>query len=340
MKKITSFIFIALFSMAVSAQEKLKFFDLVKDVYGNDLTINQFQERYKSYFTERNDDVETVFSLKNIDFFGYDGTSLVTIEPEYKVKIVMGMPNYESLDSTSRYESAKKCHQYMIEALGQPQKEEALSFDDPMQKEISSAINVTGGISYSWMPEGGGVISASFMNTDKEDRYMVTFLTMESPFATSAPVQRKFFKTLEFGKSVTKYQISTALEINSLYLVEERTSSGRKYNYWKPIYFGGIEWSFIELKTVENLLSTVKFTQTHTKNNQDIFDTLFKALSQKYGDPSIEDNQAFWFDGQTAILLTYEYGESKGGEMRHYVNLGYSDMGLINKAQNIITNEL
>ena len=340
MKKIASLLSIVLIGVTVSAQERLDFFSLVKDIYGNNLTIAQFQEKYKPYFTERNDDIETVFSLKNIDFFGYDGTSLVTIEPKYKVKIVMGMPNYESLDSTSRYESAQKCHQYMIEAFGHPQKEEALLFDDPMRQEIASAINVKSGISYSWMPEGGGVISGSLMHTDEEDRYMVTFWAMESPFTTLNPVQRKFFKTLEFGKAITKYQISTALEINSLYLTEERTSSGRRYNYWRPIYFGGIEWSFIELTTVENLLSTVKLTHTHTKNNQDIFDTLFKALSQKYGDPSIEDNQAFWFDGQTAILLTYKYGESKGGEMRHYVNMEYSDMGLVNKAQNIITNEL
>lgn len=124
-----------------------------------------------------------------------------------------------------------------------------------------------------------------------------------------------------------------------MYLAEERISSGRMYNCWKSIYFGGVEWSFIEFKTVENLLSTVRLTHTQL-NNKDIFDSLFRVLSQKYGDTSIENNEAFWFDGQTAIILTYKYGKSKGGEMRHYVNLEYSDMALINKAQNLVTDEL
>lgn len=340
MKKIISFLSVVLLGMTVSAQERLKFFDLVYDVFGNNLTLTQFQERYKPYIAEREDDVKNVFSLEeNIDFLGYIGASIVQIYPEYNLKIVTGMPKYEALDSVSRYESAKKCHQYMIEAFGQPQNEEVLSYD-PMQQEMAKAINVNGGVVYRWIPEGGGVISASILNTDEEDRYMVTFWAMESPFKTTTPVQRKFFKTLEFGKDVTKYHIATALEINSFYLAEERTSSGRTYNCLKPIYFGGVEWSFIEFKTVENMLSTVRLTHTQKNNNQDIFNSLFRVLSQKYGDTSIEDNQAFWFDGQTAILLTYKYGKSRGGEMRHYVNLEYSDMALINKAQNLVTDEL
>lgn len=341
MKKIISFLSVVLLGMTVSAQERLKFFDLVYDVFGNNLTLTQFQERYKPYIAEREDDVKNVFSLEeNIDFLGYIGASIVQIYPEYNLKIVTGMPKYEALDSVSRYESAKKCHQCMIEVFGHPQKEEALSVDDIQQQEIAKAINVKGGIVYRWMPEGGGLISASIMNTDKEDRYMVTFGAMESPFKTTTPVQRKFFKTLEFGKEVTKYQIATALEISSVYLAEERTSSGRAYNCLKPIYFGGVEWSFIEFETVENLLSTVRLTHTQLNNNKDIFDSLFRVLSQKYGDTSIENNEAFWFDGQTAIILTYKYGKSKGGEMRHYVNLEYSDMALINKAQNLVTDEL
>ena len=339
MKRIISSFVVGLLCVTLSAQEKLNYFELVVDVIDNNLSLTQFQQKYNQYFTEREDDVSTIFSLKNIDFMGYEGTSLVTIEPEYKVKIVMGMPDYESLDSVSRYESAAVCHKKMIELLGEPSKAEVMTFDEPMQKEVAASINVTGGKSYTWMT-GGAVVTGSLMNTEKEDMYMVTFFTMESPFATSSPVQRTYFKTLEFGKSVTKYQIASALGVDSYSVQEERQSSGKVYNYWRSIYFGGFEWSFVELKTVENLLSTIKFTHTSTKNNQELFDSLFKALGQKYGKPTIEDNEAFWYDGTTSIFLTYEYGESKGGEMRHYVNLEYTDMVLYNKAQDIITNEL
>lgn len=339
MKRIISSFVIVLLCTTLSAQEKLNFFELVVDVIDNNLSITQFQQKYSQYFVEREDDVSTVFSLKNIDFMGYEGTSLVTIEPEYKAKIIMGIPDYESLDSVSRYESAAKCHKNMIELFGEPIKEEVLTFDDPMQKEVAASMNVTSGKSYTWMI-GGVVVTGSLMNTEKEDMYMVTLFTMESPFTTSSPVQRTFFKTLEFGKSVTKYQIASALGIDSYSVQEERQSSGKVYNYWRSIYFGGFEWSFVELRTVENILSTIKFTHTSTKNNQELFDSLFKALSQKYGKPQVDDNDAMWIDGKTGVLLTYEYGESKGGEMRHYVNLEYSDMELIGKAQDIIANEL
>lgn len=340
MKKIISFLFVVLLGVTVSAQERLNFFDLVKDVFGNNLTPTQFQERYEAYFSEKNDNANTVYTLKNIDFFGYDGTSSVTIEPKYKLRIVIGMPNYESLDSVSRYESAKKCHQSMIETFGQPQEVETLSSDNTLPQVMANATNIKSRVAYRWMSEGDGVICAYMMKTDKEDRYIVTFCMIESLCTTFMPVQRKFFKTLEFGKDVTKHQISTALETNSIYLSEARTSSGRVYNYWKPIYFGGVEWSFIEFRTVGSLLSTVRLTHTQLSNNHDIFDSFLRALTQKYGKPLIKDKQAYWSDGQTAILLTYMYGQSKGGEMRHYVNLEYSDMALINKAQNLVTDEL
>ena len=228
----------------------------------------------------------------------------------------------------------------MLKRFGNPIKEEPITLDDPQKKEIAEATNIKGGTVFTWSAEGGVLITSQIMNSDKEDKYMITFTSIELPPLTKTPLQRKFFRSLEFGKVASKFQIAQAIEINSVYLAEERTSSGRTYNYWQPVHFGGIEWSFVEFKTVENLLSSIRFTHSHTKNNQDIFDTLFKALSQKYGDPTVEDNQAIWVDGPTSVCLTYKYGESKGGEMRHYVDLWYSDMQLYNEARNIITNEL
>lgn len=340
MKKIISSLVVAILCTALNAQDKLDFFDYVEDVIGNKLSLSQFIEKYKPYFTEDYDENTSSVGLKNLDIFGYDGGSLTMFMPEYNVKILTVTPDYETLDSVSRYESAAKCHKEMIKLFGKPIKEEVNSYDDPVKQEIAQKMNMKGGVTYTWETDYNAVLTSIWTKTDKEDVYLISFMTMELPALTKTPIQRKFFRTLEFGKPVTKYQIATAIEINSLYLNEERTSSGRTYNYWEPIYFGGIEWSFVEFKTVENLLSSVRFTHTHTKNNQNIFDSLFKALSEKYGDPTIEDNEACWIDGPTAIVLTYKYGESKGGEMRHYVDLRYADMQLTNEAQNIITNEL
>ena len=340
MKKIISSLVVAILCTTLNAQDKLDFFDYVKDVIGNKLSLSQFIEKYKPYFTEDYDESTSSVGLKNLDIFGYDGGSLTMFMPEYNVKILSVTPDYKTLDSVSRYESADKCHKEMLKLFGEPIKEEPITLDDPQKKEIAEQTNIKGGTVFTWAAGSGVLLTSQIMNTDKEDQYMITFTYMELPSLTKTPIQRKFFKSLEFGKAVTKHQIATALEISSYDITEERISSGRKYNYWRPIYFGGIEWSFIEITTVENLLSSVRFTHTHTKNNQNIFDSLFKALSDKYGNPSVEDNEACWIDGPTAIILTYKYGESKGGEMRHYVDLKYTDMQLNQEAHNIVTNEL
>ena len=340
MKKIISSLVVAILCTTLSAQERINFFDYVEDVISNKLSLSQFIEKYKDYFSNDYDESTSSVHLKNIEAFGYDGGSLTMILPEYNAKVLSFGINYDVLDSISRYESADKCHKAMIKLFGNPIKEEAHSYDDPMRQEIAEKMNMKGGMTYTWQSNNGVLVTSLRTKTAKEDVYMISVMTMDPPSLTKTPIQRKFFKTLEFGKAITKYQIATALEINSYYIAEERISSGRKYNYWESIYFGGIEWSFIEITTVENLFSSVRFTHTHTKNNQNIFDSLFKALSEKYGDPTIEDNEACWIDGPTAIVLTYQYGESKGGEMRHYVDLKYTDMQLNLEAHNIVTNEL
>ena len=340
MKKIISSLVAAILCTTLNAQNTLNFFDYVEDVISSKPSLSQFIEKYKDYFADDYDESTSSVYLKNMEAFGLSGGSLTMIMPEYNAKMLSFAIDYEALDSISRYESAEKCHKEMIKRFGKPIKEEAHSYDDPMKQEIAEKMNMKGGITYTWQSNNGALVTSSRTKTAKEDVYVISVMTMELPSLTKTPIQRKFFRTLEFGKAVTKYQIATALEIDSFYIAEERISSGRKYNYWKPIYFGGIEWSFIEFKTVENLLSTVRLTHSSTKNNQDTFDSLFKALSEKYGDPTVEDNEAYWFDGKTFVIIKYQYGESKGGEMRHYVDLEYSDAQLSREAQNIITNEL
>ena len=343
MKKIITSLVVALLCTTLSAQERLNFFDYVEDVIGNKLSLNEFIAKYKTYFTDEYDENTSSVNLNNLEIFGYAGTSLTMILPDYNVKVLSIFPDYEILDSISRYESAEKCHKEMIKLFGNPINEETHSYDDTIRQEIAKTMNMKGGTTYTWESSADVLLTSSWIKTDEKDVYQITFMTMELPSRpglTSVPVQRKFFKTLEFGKSINKNQIALAIETSSYYIAEERTSSGRTYNYWQNLYFGGIEWSFVELQTVGNLFSSITFTHTHTKNNQYIFDSLFKALSQKYGEPIVEDNKATWFDNDTGIMLTYKYGESKGGEMRHYVDLMYGDLKLSGEAENIITNEL
>ena len=160
------------------------------------------------------------------------------------------------------------------------------------------------------------------------------------PFYFTTPIQRQFFKTLEFGKNVTKTQIATALDIPSYIIKEERKSYGRTYRCLESVYFGGVTWSFLEIGTVDDKLATVQLTSSELKDNKYIYDTLLEALTNKYGKPTGSDTMVGWSDELTAVILSHSYSESKGGEMRHYVDLKYIDTELHQKAQNIIENEL
>lgn len=343
MKKIIILLFLAVISIYSHAQQQIDGLKLIDDVCKTKLSPALFENKYKNNIQkdeEEDDDQVGMYNLKGLSLANYPSSGIVIISPELNWRIVAVGPDYENLDSISRYQAAEKCHDHMIAKLGEPDGIEDAKFDNPMLQEIVGTMNVTGGKNYIWTDKDDISYIAMWLNTDKEDTYTVMVLMTPSPYSTTTPIQRKFFKSLEFGKYAAKQQISSALQVLSIEIQEERKSSGKSYTYWDPIYFGGIEWSFVEFNTVEGELSEVIFTHTKTKNNQDIFDSLFEALKQKYGDPKILDNEAFWSDGKTSILLSYLYGESKGGEMRHYVKLEYGDMQLLDEAQNIIANEL
>ena len=84
----------------------------------------------------------------------------------------------------------------------------------------------------------------------------------------------------------------------------------------------------------------MRLISSQLEDNKYVYDTLLEALTNKYGKPSENDILVFWGDGLTAVLLSHEYGKSNGGEMRHYVNLEYTDLTLFKEAKNIIQNEL
>lgn len=108
----------------------------------------------------------------------------------------------------------------------------------------------------------------------------------------------------------------------------------------ESVHFGGVKWSFLEIDTVDGKLETVRLISSQLEDNKYVYDALLEALTDKYGKPKEGDTLVLWGDGVTAVTLSHEYGKSKGGDMRHYVNLEYLDYTLYKKAQNIIKNEL
>ena len=342
MKLIVTILSFILLCIQLSAQEKIDAFQLIRDVCKNNISVDDFKYKYVDYFTKDQDKNISdlgIFYLKNISFAGYESDGMVIINPDEKLRTVKISPNHNILDSISRYQVADKCHEYLIAALGQPHKEENISSADPTLDQIPEEIQIKEGKTYKWFNNNIVHVSVRY-NNNEEDLYFIMAISIPSLSSTTTPIQRQFFRTLEFGKYVTKQQIATALEISSYEIEEERKSSGKTYHYWKSVYFGGIEWSFIEISTVEGKLATVRLTDSQLKDNKYIYDRLLEALTNKYGEPKDYETSVLWNDGTTAVELSHSYSESKGGEMRHYVNIEYTDIELFREAQNIITNEL
>lgn len=343
MKRIFTLITLAFICNALAAQEKVDATQLIDDICQNRITINELKTKYKNNIQvdeSGKDEQLGMLNINNITFAGFESKSIVMINPNVDMRLIIVMPDYDSLDSLSRYQSADACHKYMIETLGAPFQEEDTALDVPMLQEIAGKMNIQGGKTYSWVSVSGIPYIALRLKTDKEDYYAVMIMMTPPQNVTTIPIQRKFFKTLEFGKQVTKFNIATALEVNSYSISEERNSSGKTYNYWKSVYFGGIEWSFVEIRTVEGEMCAINLTDSQLKDNKYVYDSLLEALTKKYGEPNADDKVVAWSDGKTVIELSHTYGESKGGEMRYYVDIRYTDIELFRKSQNIISNEL
>ena len=349
MKAFITTLSFVLFCIQLSAQEKIDAFQLIRDVCENNISVDDFKYKYIDYFTKDQDKNITdlgIFSLKNISFAGYESDGMVIINPAEELRTVKISPNHNVLDSISRYQVADNCHEYLIAALGQPHKEENISSADPTLDQIPEDFKIKEGKNYKWFNNNIVHVSVRY-NNNEEDLYFVMAISIPSLSSTTTPIQRQFFKTLELGNYITKMQIANGLGIASFEIREERKSSGKSYHYWDSVYFGGIEWSFIEISTVESKLATVRLTSSQIKDNRYIYNELIEALTNKYGEPNDKNEEPnddetwiCWNDGTTGVILSYTFSESRGGEMRHYVNLEYWDLKLHKEAQNIIKNEL
>lgn len=341
MKNLITTLIISFMCCIMSAKERLDVFDLIEVVCKDKISATAFQIKYSEYIIKDDEAAEIgLFSLDNVYLGEYICETQVTISPALNLRGVVVMPDYNLIDDNSRFVISEHCHEHIISRLGNPTKIEDTSYKNVYSTTVAAELSIENSKTYKWESIDNIPYSSTWAETKNGNLYTFMAVTSSVGFEIKTPIQRKFFKSLELGKDISKQQIASTLEVYSMDIKEVRNSSGKTYNYWDKTYFGGIEWSFVEFRTVGSKFSAIEFTHTNTKNNQEIFDDLFRALSQKYGDPMTMDNEAMWIDRNTFIFLTYQYAESKGGEMRHYVELSYSDTSLMDEAEEIINGEL
>lgn len=329
MRRVSTFLLLSLLCFSASAQKPLDYFVIVEAVFSNDFSISDFKEKYKDYIIEADESADGKISLRDIELNGYKSTAEINYYSDSEMKFLAIRPEYNSFFKADQYLYAIKCHSYMLDRFGAPDKTEEGSPSN------TSIIEET---TYTWHRENGLVITGTLSKTKRFNLYRV--IAYQLPYNTTTTVQRNFFKTFELGKVVSKEQIALALGANTNNLHITKQSSGISYTCTKPIYFGGIEWTTTEFETVENVLSSIMFTHICPYDNREVFSRISTALTQKYGSPKVYNDEQAWFDGRTFITLLYQYGLSKNGEMKHYVYLIYLDHELHSKASQIIQSEL
>ena len=329
MRRVFSCLLVSMLSIYAYAQGGADYFDLVEEVFSSEFSLTDFKARYQDHITEVDESDEGKITLKDVALAGFKCTAGFSYFSDSNMKLLVAMPEYNSFSKSDQYLYAMKCHSFMIDRFGAPDKAEQESPDHP---------NVTEATTYTWQQESGIKIQATYSKTRRFDLYMVVVSRL--PSNSTNTVQRKFFKTLELGKALTRPDIALALGTSTTYISATDISSGIQYTYFRPIHFGGIEWTVCQLETVENAMSSIMFTNISKYDNREVFKRISAALTQKYGVPEVDTDQESWFDGRTMVTLMYQYGLAKSGEMLHYVYLSYSDFDLHSKASDIIQSEL
>lgn len=153
-------------------------------------------------------------------------------------------------------------------------------------------------------------------------------------------IQRTYFNGLELGKSINKSVIANFLNVNSSSIKYIRRPIGTSYIIEKPTDFSGITWSAIDVRCIEDKMSTIIMKHSANESNYEIYSSLRRLLKDKYGDPINEYEGLLWQDGETAIRLSYDVIKQTTNGTTYNVNLEYSDIGLINQGQKTIIHEL
>lgn len=153
-------------------------------------------------------------------------------------------------------------------------------------------------------------------------------------------IQRRFFSALELGKVVNKRLIASAFKVKSSKINNYQRPIGVAYIFETLTAFSGVVWSAVEIRCIEDKISTIIMKHSADKSNYDIYLSLSRLLKDKYGDPIKEYEDLLWQDGETAVKLTYDKIGQSTNAITYTVTLEYSDINLINQGQKTIINEL
>lgn len=347
MKRILIVSMLAFLSCSLSAQKRVDAFMLIDDVCKDELSMSQLREKYWDYvLPDRSgfnpDSSAQYMTLCNVDLAGYVSEAYFFVMGDRKLLTIS--PNRGEIDSVSMVGASDKCYKQMILRYGNPD-EEGECADSPIVQQFVDEGLLRNGKSYTWDNFSENVLgnygSSISFNVGESGVWSVMAFVRKFPYQTRVPIQRQFFRSLKLGAYVDQQQIASAIGVDSYKIGEERGVSGKDYRYWDSIYFGGVKWSFAEFCGVGGRLALVKLTDSQIDDNSQIFDSLKKSLTNKYGSPASDDGDCLvWHDGTTMLVLSRSYSASRAGEMRHYVDINYADARLLKKSEEIVSDEL
>ena len=337
----------------LNAQVKPDMFEFLS-TFERKTTIEEFKSKYGDSFHPLNDTLQIPddTGLFFTDLFSYDGkpsVQIVVIDPDTGVVTLCAIPDATKLDSLAYSQASAEFKNYIINKIGEP---------DEINEDISenadflarfTDVRYDNGKRYLWENASGEAEYAAFAirsNGTETFIFMVMPPSVEEepkmPVGESAiPIQRIFFKKLELGKYFPSYQLTSYLGVSSDMMVEKKTSEGGSYTIIYDGYFGGQQWDFVEVKSVDYKLSSIEFTNTQTDDNTFIYDSLLEKLTDKYGEPMVlSTGGRSWYDSYTILSLYHTYAKSTGGEWRHYVVLTYVDRDLYNQGESKALDEL
>lgn len=160
----------------------------------------------------------------------------------------------------------------------------------------------------------------------------ITFALLISVLA-NAQIQTKFWG-LELSKRYSSLMVAKNIIANKCQYAEIK---GNEISASKGS-FGGYDWNFIDFDFYNQSFYLVHFSSYHTTRElaKYKFDSLLRALSNKYGDPynssdDYEDITRLWItpESQISCTLSINKSESKGGDVYWYVDLSYYDKYLL-----------
>lgn len=336
MKHLLITLTILMSSALCGAQDKPDLFEFL-ETFDFNISTDEFKERYSDRYHPENSEDLNSGGMFIIDAFTIDGRNTMTVlYLNGQESFILIKP--EGTESLSKDELDKSV-EYFTGYLGNPDISRDVTDEFKIEDTDDHTETDTSFTEYQWDNSHRNLTFKLSFGHEGSSYFYILEISPLKIFNNKVPVQRKFFKKLTLGKYVTRTDICEALDCYHAY--STKTSEGVKYEVYSKLAFGGYDWSSATFYTTDQVLYRICFINNSIDSNHYIFENLIQALSNKYGLPfSNTDELYVWTDGVTVVALSYIYGESISGEMRHYVNLEYYDLNLKTQALKTINDQL